>query len=70
MPSLHLRTIPHKRSKGCLDAMPIQYARARFNSGHRSSVRSQEARAIFIRLGENNADCSVSPARSHQHSMG
>jgi hypothetical protein len=38
MPLLHLRTILHRRSKGCLDAMPsIQYARVRFNSGNRSS---------------------------------
>jgi hypothetical protein len=33
-------------------------------------VRSQQARAIFIRLGDNNADCFVSPARSHQRNMG
>ena len=34
------------------------------------TIWSQRARAILIRLGDNNADCSVSPMPSYQRNMG
>jgi hypothetical protein len=34
------------------------------------TIWSQRARAILIRLGDDNADCFVSPARSNQRKMG
>ena len=34
------------------------------------TIWSQRARAMQIRLGDHNADCSVSPSRSHQRKTG